>query len=470
VLNGDFEIGPYFMAGTISGWTVSGTGRVVDSANEGATTGSHAAALDEGGNSQGNILSQTIATTAGVSYIFEFDSGIFGTPSASPQLHFQAFGNSSLIDETIPVPQFNTSNPALVEFHHYFRTFTADSTSTTIRFSDVGLGNANGDLIVDSVSVVVAPPPTPAPTPSTLPLVNGDFESWPFNNPGTVAGWTVTGNKHIETISQGATSPIHSAGFSVGGDSTNNVLLQSFNTIAGQTYTFDFDSGVYGVHGGSPLQLQAQVIGSSPFFMMNVTPPEAGSIHPSQIVFQHYRFMFVASGTLATVQFIDTVGNNAGADVMLDSVSILPVPPSFLQWQATNFTVSQRGDPSISGWTADPDRDGIGNGLEYYFHMDPIAGVRAADQPSLPHTGLSFDGVNTYVTFSYHRLLGWGGNAPVVAVSNDLIAWDTSQTQIEQVGGAARADGFTDIVTVRLKTPINQGPIQKKYFRLMLTQ
>ena len=64
------------------------------------------------------------------------------------------------------------------------------------------------------------PSPTPAPTPTTLPLVNGDFEAWPFNDPGTVAGWTVAGNKHIESITQGATSPTHSAGFSVGGDST----------------------------------------------------------------------------------------------------------------------------------------------------------------------------------------------------------------------------------------------------------
>jgi len=58
----------------------------------------------------------------------------------------------------------------------------------------------------------------------------------------------------------------------------------------------------------------------------------------------------------------------------------------------------------------------------------------------------------------------------VIAISTDLVNWDTSETQIEQVGAAARDDGFTDVVTVRLKTPINEGPIPQMYFKLMLTQ
>ena len=99
-----------------------------------------------------------------------------------------------------------------------------------------------------------------------------------------------------------------------------------------------------------------------------------------------------------------------------------------------------------------------------------MSGLPVTDQHSLPQVGLSFDGTNTYLSFSYHRLLGWSGNAPVVAISTDLVNWDISQTQIEQVGSAARDDGFTDVVTVRLKTPINQGPTPRMYFKLMLTQ
>jgi hypothetical protein len=217
--------------------------------------------------------------------------------------------------------------------------------------------------------------------------------------------------------------------------------------------------------------LQAIVIFSNPFFVMSVTPPEAGTIHPSQMIFQHYHFNFIAGGTTATIQFADTVGNNMGADVMLDSVLILPVQPTFVQWKPNYFTAPQQGDPSISGWSADPDGDGIRNGEEYYFHMNPVAGVPAQDQPGLPRTGFMTDATNnTYVTFSYRRLLGWTGNPAVVAISSDLVSWDVSQTQIEQVGTPARVDGFCELVTVRLKTPINQGPITQKYFRVMLTQ
>ena len=346
----------------------------------------------------------------------------------------------------------------------------ADGTTTTIRFTDVGLGNAGADILVDTVSVIVAPSPTPAPTPTTLPLVNGDFETWPFNDPGTVAGWTVGGDQNAESITQGATSGTHSAGFSVGRDSSNNTLSQTFVTSANQTYTLDFDAGVFGQRDGAPLQLQVEVLGNGSLVSTVITPPDAFTYHPSQVTFQHYHYSFVADGTLATVQFTDLTGDNANADVMLDTVSILPQVPTFAEWQSSNFTAAELNDSTISDWTADPDYDGIPNGLEYFFRTNPTAGVPLEDLPLLPQTGLSSDGTSTYLTFTYHRLLGWTGNAPVVAISNDLVNWDTTQSQIEQIGSPERADGFTDVVTVRLKTPVGEGAVSPTFFRLMLTQ
>ena len=479
IVNGDFEIGPYFTRGSVGGWTGGGPGFIMVQTSEGVTSGAFAATLDEGGNSQSNTLSQTIPTTPGQAYIFEFDGGVYGIPSTALQVRWQAIGNTIRFDETIAPPIFGSFNGNHTEFHHYFRSFVADSTSTIIRFTDLGTGNASSDIVIDAVAVFPVPAPTPSPTPTYLPLINGDFETWPFNNPGTVAAWTVGGNLHIETITQGATSPQppptpafnkgRSAGFSVGSDSLNNILSQTFITTPGQTYNIDFDAGVYGQRSGAPLQLRAQILGSSPAFSATVTPPDAFTIHPALVTFNHYHFTFIAGGTLATVQFTDLVGGNGGADVMLDTVSIWPVVPTFLQWQTANFTLAQRNDSNYGGWTADPDVDGIRNGLEYYFHMNPNAGIPAQDQPGLPQVGLLSSGGSTYATFSYHRLLGWTGNAPVVAISNDLVNWDTSQSQIEQVGSPARADGFTDVVTVRLKTALAPG-VTKKHFRLMLTQ
>ena len=192
--------------------------------------------------------------------------------------------------------------------------------------------------------------------------------------------------------------------------------------------------------------------------------------HPSGGIFSKYHFTFVAGGSVATIQFMDLVGNNASADLMLDTVSILPLPPSFGQWESSYFTTAQMNDPTVSGWNADPNHDGVPNGLEYYFHLNPMAAPTTAAQSALPRVGLMTSGTSNYITFSYRRLLGWSGNAPIITVSDDLVSWDTSQTQIEQVGTPARVDGFTELVTIRLKTPINLGAIPRKFFRLQLTQ
>jgi hypothetical protein len=107
----------------------------------------------------------------------------------------------------------------------------------------------------------------------------------------------------------------------------------------------------------------------------------------------------------------------------------------------------------------------------YFFDTDPLGGIQAWEAGALPHVGTSSGSGSTYLTYSYRRLIGWSGNPEVVAVSDNLIVWDTTQNQIESTGTpVASGDGVTEIVTVRLKTPINQGPIPRKFFRLSLTQ
>src|SRR4051812_9709061 len=59
--NGDFEAGPFDTVGSVTGWTVSGTGKV-ESKTQGATSGTHSAAFGVGGDSRGNILSQSFFT------------------------------------------------------------------------------------------------------------------------------------------------------------------------------------------------------------------------------------------------------------------------------------------------------------------------------------------------------------------------------------------------------------------------
>jgi hypothetical protein len=177
--NGDFETPPYDTVD--AGWTVGGTGNVAE-ATEGSTDGTHAAAFSVGQDSEGTILSQSFTTTPGQSYKVEFDSGVFGIPNSTLQLHVEVTDAASLIDQIITPPVANTFDPSLVIFHHYTFKFVATDTTTTLRFTDIGSGNSVADTLVDSVSATETPPNL---------LNNGDFETPPFDT--VAAGWIVGG-------------------------------------------------------------------------------------------------------------------------------------------------------------------------------------------------------------------------------------------------------------------------------------
>jgi len=155
--NGDFETGPYFMDGTVTGWAVGGSGHVADNM-EGATSFSHGAALSSGGNSQGDTLAQTFSTVNNQMYAVDFDAGIFGKRSGAPlQIRTEILGAGALVNQLVTPPEAGTYDPALVTFQHYRFTFSANSSTTTLRFTSVGLGNGGADQVIDTVVVTAVP-------------------------------------------------------------------------------------------------------------------------------------------------------------------------------------------------------------------------------------------------------------------------------------------------------------------------
>jgi hypothetical protein len=78
------------------------------------------------------------------------------------------------------------------------------------------------------------------------------------------------------------------------------------------------------------------------------------------------------------------VRHKPAADPTAFSVSTQASPAPCLSWQAQYFTDSQRNDLSISGWNADPDGDGISNGLEDLFNFNPIPGIIPAEAAAIP--------------------------------------------------------------------------------------
>jgi uncharacterized protein DUF642 len=465
IQNGDFEAEPHDPFSTIVDWNIFGTG-FVHSAMEGATSGSFGAALSIGGDTEGNILSQTFGTTPGQAYLLQFDTGVYGVRSEGAlQLSIGVSGAGSLLEQTLTPPDALTYDPSNVIFHHYRYAFIADSSSATLQFANVGPGNSNADIVVDTVSLV----PTVLPPPVVLPLVNGDFETGPFETNGVVSGWSVFGIDQAAIRTEAASSGSHSVAFGPGGDFQDDVLSQRFFTTPGQAYSLDFDAAVYGV-GDSVQMLSVRIIGDTTLFQQMIGPPYYGTFESSAVQLQHYHFVFTAESLISTIEFSNLGFDNHDADVIVDSVGIFPVPQTFAEWQSAHFDANQLNNPQISGWTGDPDKDRIPNGLEYFFNTDPLAGIPISEATALPRIAIETSDGSNYLTFSFHRLLGWNGNPAVVQVSDNLITWDTSGNQVQAVSVAASGDGQTEIVKVRLKTPIPNTSVPKKFFRVSLEQ
>ncbi len=464
LINGSFEDGPHDPSDIIQDWNVTGW---VHSAMQGATSGNFSAGLSIGGNSQGNTLSQTFSTIVGQSYLVEFDAGVFGTRDGNRLLlNIRVLGNGTLLDTTVPPPDAATAEPASVVFHHYRYTFTANSTSTILRFTDSGLDNANADVVIDSVSVV----PTTLPAPTTLPLANSSFEAGPIDVNGVISGWTITGVPRVSVLSQGATSGSHSAAFSSGGDFQDGILSQRFFTTSGQLYAVDFDAAVYGITTETQT-LRTEVTGNTTRLSQLITPPYFETFDTSAIQFQHYHYVFVADSTVSTIRFTQFGFDNPDADVVLDTVSVtlLGSPSTFAEWQSQHFTPNQLNDPQVSGWFADPDQDHIANGLEYFCNTDPLPGITTQDSNNLPRAAIETIASNRFLTLTYHRRIGWSGNPEIVGVSNDLISWDNTGAQIVPVNVTPSGDGVTEIVKVRLATSLNLISAPRKFLRLTLS-
>jgi hypothetical protein len=396
----------------------------------------------------------------------EFYAGVFGIPdnnAPDPQLEVQVVGASTILDQTLNPPVQKTSDPAMVKFQRYRFSFIANSAMTALRFIDIGSGNVNSDVMLDTVSV----------TPESTTVVNGDFETGPFDV-FAVSGWTVGGNGRVEDKVEGSTSASHCAAFGTGGSSQGNRLSQNLSTIPGRQYALDFDSAIFGVRNGPPLQMQVQLLGNGAVLNQTITPPDAMTFNTGQLVWQHYHYVFTANSENMVLQFQDLATANSAADPLIDTVGVqLQPPPTFARWQALHFTEAQRGDSNVSGWTSDPDGDGIRNGLEYFFNTDPLPGIPVVDAPAQPQLSVTTSGGSRYLTLTYRRLIAYGGNPEVVGVSDNILsAWDETGNQVETVSGPTpTGDGLTETVTVRLKVPVNQAPVTtRKFLRLELTQ
>ena len=156
IVNGNFDEPPPNTDGTVTSWDVTGHAAAVT--GQGFTSADQAAALSVSGSFEGDMLSQAFTTTIGQTYTLDLDAGVFGEPTEGPlSLQIQVTGAGALVDATVQPPNNNDFNPA--PFNHYTYMFMADTTSTTLKFTDSGGGNQNADVMVDTVSIAAVPEP-----------------------------------------------------------------------------------------------------------------------------------------------------------------------------------------------------------------------------------------------------------------------------------------------------------------------
>ena len=145
--NGSFELG----AGPddVPCWDVSGSAARVDT--QGATDGSFSLNLNGDDTAPDAVVSQTVATVPGVTYELSFDYGAFSAafPGTAQQLGVQAIGATTLLDEAV---DDTASSPT--SFERFAFSFTADSDTTTIEFTDLSLESISVDSNIDDVRLV----------------------------------------------------------------------------------------------------------------------------------------------------------------------------------------------------------------------------------------------------------------------------------------------------------------------------
>jgi hypothetical protein len=138
-----------------------------------------------------------------------------------------------------------------------------------------------------------------------------------------------------------------------------------------------------------------------------------------------------------------------------------PAPATFTSWQEQNFTAAEFIDPAVSGATAAPAGDGVGNLLKYSAN----ASARGFSSSVLPAVNLLRVGNDTFLTLSFRR----STSATDLTFSPEINAgnlsggpWTAGGVQVGSP--VANGDG-TLTFTYRDEVPITSA-IPRRYMRL----
>jgi hypothetical protein len=135
-------------------------------------------------------------------------------------------------------------------------------------------------------------------------------------------------------------------------------------------------------------------------------------------------------------------------------------------WNIANFTLEELTDAVLSGEVADYDHDGLVNFAEYAVNRYP----KAAETNSPLQTAIEFDpadGTN-HITLTYQRRVPPTDVAYAVALSTNLVHWQTDTNLVQELSALPDANGLTETVKTRLVAPWPAGVPQFVTIRVWL--
>ncbi|MES2660682.1 MAG: choice-of-anchor D domain-containing protein [Verrucomicrobiota bacterium] len=141
---------------------------------------------------------------------------------------------------------------------------------------------------------------------------NGSFE-------GAFTSWSQSGNLRVSTNAH-ATDGTHLAEFNYSNTEPNGVLMQTFATTPGVTYTLSFDVGVLASNTNTQ-SILTTVTGSGNLLSQTVTVSGTGD---SVTRWTSRTHTFVANSTTTTLSFSDHSTSTAAIDLYLDNVRVAP--------------------------------------------------------------------------------------------------------------------------------------------------
>ncbi len=426
---------------------------------------------------------------AGLAYDAE-NALIAGTPTTAGTYNVSLSANNATgeggavtliitIDPSGPVPTINSEGTVTANLNQalsYQITATNSPTSYTANNLPVGLslnaatGEISGTPTVAGVKI------------ATLTASNGNGASASFSLTfilGPVAtinsAATITGYANAAIVAYQLTATNSPTSFTVG-------TLPSGLTYSSGTQQI---TGTPTAAGNSTVTITANnAVGTGPAFTLSIqiAAPIAPSISTqpasqTKNVGESVTFTVVASGTPAptyqwkkgTTTISDAtsasysinslsptdagdytvVVTNPGGTVTSEVATLVVNQVGFAAWQTANFTLSERGDASVSGPNADPDRDGVNNLVEYALGLDP----KSASVSGLPQ--ISVQGTEWW--FTYARPSERPDVTYTVETSTNLTNWVTTGITHERT-----AAGTTE--TWRARLNITAG--QNAFFRL----